>query len=163
MKRCMILLLTGMIIGCKNTAATGFEKISGRPFVSEIEMEYNGGKYNGNIARDDSCSLKLSLKSPDFTAPVEYEITQNSCRISQGELDAVIRNEQMQPHSAMMEIYRSFFAVGDAKGQVKDGKIIFESGFARFEYDKTNDTLISLETEDGKINFINFSFSDKPK
>ena len=124
-------------------------------------MIWQDKSYEGELIRADSDSLKLILKGENLQIPICYEISHGGYKMTQGEFELSIPFDAAQPQSAAAEIYRSMMLLDRADSKKEGDVLIYHASTAVLKCDKKTEAFLSLDTENGKVTFKEFSFMPK--
>jgi len=161
MKRFVVFLCLVLLCSCANKGKDIEAELISRPFKSKAEIIWQQKRYEGEITRSDFQSLKLELTGDDLKIPICYEISQGGYKAAIGELEYNIPFDDAQPQAVAVEMYRAFIQLRQANADKAGDLWVYKTPMASLQYDKKQNLITYVETQNGKIIFKDFLFVDK--
>ena len=91
-----------------------------KPFKAEILLNWKDKSYQGELVRENSNSLTLSVWGGELLQPVCYKIADGGYRITQGDLELSIPLEAAPKDSAAVMINEAFLMFSTAQREKRN-------------------------------------------
>lgn len=136
------------------------EKLVARPFQSNVEVTWCEETYQGNMQRSADGALTLTLSGKHLGEPLIFYYDEGGYGLEQGELAFKAPKHALLSSSLLSSLERAFVMLHHADVSKKSEEVILQAGTSQLRCNKNDGKFITLMLDKGKIQFVEFVFSD---
>ena len=157
-KTVIIIAIVFIIASCSAKDISKAEKAANNAFKSNIELTWCGKKYTGEIKRNSSESIEISVIGEELSSPILYSMENGGLTTKTENLELTVPYRDAMPDSLIVTIYESFLLLPNAEIAYKKEMIYFTLPKAVIVYDNETDSLSKIQMKDGELKFIEFEY-----
>ena len=151
---CILLSVTTIFTGCATQSATATELLATDEINSKANIVWNNQEYNGEIIRDTTGELSVTLTSQELKTPVTFVANQETIARKQGELSFEQHINSTGALDIAVMLRQALITLSNVEGE-RDGEllVITQGGISTTVNAKLK-KILSVKLPNGEILFL---------